>query len=168
LLLSLIPSLWFLSLLWQVDQRKRIPCFFPSFGSFMLEPLVCLYPARPKNFFCSYGDHPTAKNPSNVLVHLVQRGHGTLQLVEHPSSLVCHSFWCPVSYHGVWLDEVDHLASLLSTIPPSLGSRQLQWSTDWERPELLFFLPSHSFLFLSISMTLGLKSHESWCMLKMS
>jgi hypothetical protein len=168
LLLTLIPSLWFLSLLWRVDQRKWIPCFFPSFGSFMLQPLVYSYQARLKHFFGSYGDHRTAKNPRNVLVHLVHLGHGTQELG-----------WAP-KFSCVSLLSMPRLLPwrvVRRSRPPrfySLPRSTLSWFASvimaygWRETRIAIFPPSHSFQFSSISITPGSKSHESWFMLKMS
>jgi hypothetical protein len=51
-----------------------------SFGSFVLKPPCMLVPYSIIAFFGSCGDNRTAKNPRDVLVHLVHLGHGTLQV----------------------------------------------------------------------------------------
>ena len=62
----------------------------------------------------------------DVLVHLVHLGRGTLRVVW---ALVfcCVSLLFDASSLAMacGLEEVDRLPSLLSPVPPSLGSRQL-------------------------------------------
>jgi hypothetical protein len=109
----LIPFLRFPSLLWRVDQRRVNPVFFTHLLVVVLNPCM-LVPCRPWCLLGSCSDNHTAKNPGDVLVHLVHIGHGTLQVVwALVFCCVCHFLRCPVSCHGVCIGRGSHLSSLL-------------------------------------------------------
>ena len=141
---------WFPLLLWWVNQRKVDPVSLPRLcGSSCLNSCI-LVPNRPKNFFGFRGDNRTTKNHGDVLVHLVHLGCGTLQVVWALMFFVRHSFLFPISYHGKWIGKSRPLPFSSLLVPPSLGSRQLQWRLDWETGT------SHVSLFIPVDL------REAW------
>jgi hypothetical protein len=96
------------------------------FWLFCARALVCLYLIRPQRFYGSCSDNRTAKNPGDVLVHLVHLGRGTLQVVWALMFFCVSLLSNASSFTVTWvLGEVDRPSSLLSPVPPSLGSRRL-------------------------------------------
>jgi hypothetical protein len=98
-----------------------------------LDPCM-LVPCRPYRLLGSCGDNRTAKNPGDVLVHLVHQGRGTLQFIW-ALMFFCVSLLSNALSFAITcvLGEVDSLCS-------SLHHSTLSW-------------------FLSISMAWGLREN---------
>ena len=99
---------------------RWIPCPFPPFWFFVFKLLyACTYSTVA--FLGSRGDNRTAKNPGDVLVHLVHLGCGTLQVVWALVFLCVTLSDSPSLTMASGWEEVDHSPFLLSLFHPLLA-----------------------------------------------